>query len=73
MQECDKAIADELNKANRLEPTLVSAVTPDRPAIRAVIRTGGAPLQTTVDPQLAKIVGGFREEDWNSDEPSLRH
>jgi hypothetical protein len=72
-EKCEKAAVDAMNKANQLEPTQVSAVAPDhRPTIRPVIRTGGAPLQQpTVDPRLAKIVGGLREEDWNTHELSL--
>jgi hypothetical protein len=68
---CEKVAVDALNKANELQPTEVSAIAPDRPNIRPIVRTGGAPFKTTVDPQLAKIVGGLREEDWNTDEPSL--
>jgi hypothetical protein len=48
MQETAKAVADALNKANQVQPSLVSRVTPDIPNLRAVPRTGSAPLQRPV-------------------------
>jgi hypothetical protein len=68
VEACMKATDDDLNK---LVPTAVSGVAPPRPNITPVLRTGAPPMQSGVDPQLAKIVGGLREEDWNTDEPSL--
>jgi len=66
--QAEKAAADQLNK---LQPTNVSGIAPERPTIRPVIRTGGAPLQTgKIDPVLAKIAG-LSETDMNWDEESL--
>lgn len=41
MEECSKAADGDLNK---LVPTQVSAITPDRPGIRAVPRAGQQPI-----------------------------
>jgi len=69
-QECEKAIsADDLRKSQALEPTLVSAVTPDRP--RAIPRFGQREVPVTVAPGLSKIVG-LDDLDFDSPEPSLR-
>src|SRR5713226_10393122 len=69
-EECQKAIsADDLRKSQALEPTLVSAVTPDRP--RAIPRYGQREVPVTVAPGLSKIIG-LGEEYLDSEEPSLR-
>src|SRR5580765_7333647 len=44
---CEKATVEALNKANQLQPTEVSAIAPDHPNIRPIVRTGGAPFKTT--------------------------
>jgi hypothetical protein len=68
----EKAEGDEMNKADRLVPTNVSAVAPTPPGIRAVPRAGSAPLPVR-DPNdpFVKIIG-IDEESQHSPEPSLR-
>lgn len=52
---CNKAAVDELNK---LVPTDISAVAPDRPGIRSVPRPGQPelPAKPNVDEQFRKLV-----------------
>ncbi len=49
---------------NTLQPTAVSAVTPDNPRIRAVPRNGQQPIPAApnVEPQFAKLVSVDNEE-----------
>jgi hypothetical protein len=68
VEACMKAADDDLNK---LVPTLVSGIAPERTSGRAVLRAGSPPMQpVTIDPQFSKILG-TSEEDLHSEEPSL--
>jgi hypothetical protein len=70
-EECAKAIsAAELQKSE-LEPTRISAVTPDAPSVRPVIRTGQREFAASVSPDFSKIIG-VNPEDQDAPERSLR-
>jgi len=52
-----KALTDELNKGDRVEPTNISAVTPNRPAVTMVPRPGERiPEAPPVDQRFADLV-----------------
>jgi hypothetical protein len=63
MQETAKAIADALNKANQVQPSLVNRVTPDIPNLRAVPRTGAAPLQRPTVPMEFEKAFSVEDEE----------
>jgi len=69
MEACSKAADGDLNK---IQPTSVSAVAPDRPNIRAVPRHGQQPLpaSTPETDEMAKMMG-FGEH-MHTEESSLR-
>src|SRR5579862_6672240 len=64
-EECQKVIASDLQK---LQPTLVSAVAPDAPGVRAVPRAGQRPIEEATKPQVeaqfAKLVAVDEDADW---------
>jgi len=65
---CSKAADGDLNK---IVPDRVSAVTPDRPGIRSVLRHGQREIPTGIEPALSRVLG-MNEEDWDSEEKSLQ-
>jgi hypothetical protein len=67
-EKCSKAADGDLNK---IVPDRVSAVTPDRPAIRPVLRHGQREIEMSVEPALEKVLGS-NPADWDVEEPSLR-
>jgi hypothetical protein len=63
MEECSKAIISDMNK---VQPTLVSAVAPDAPGIKAVPRAGQRPIEEAkpqVEAQFAKLVAVDEDEN----------
>jgi hypothetical protein len=68
-EKCRKAMnAADLNK---LVPTSVSAIAPDRPNIRAVLRPGQREFPANTAPELSKIIG-VGDEFMHSEEQSVR-
>jgi len=69
-EKCNKAMdAADLNK---LVPTRVSAIAPERPTITPVPRYGAPPLHPqNVEPELVKALG-LDEESMHEEERSLR-
>lgn len=64
-EECQKVIASDLQK---VQPTLVSAVTPTAPGVRAVPRAGQRSIEEATKPaveaQFAKLVAVDEDADW---------
>ena len=68
-EECEKATdAADLDK---LMPTRVSAIAPDRSSIRPVLRHGMQPFAVNTAADITKIIGND-EESMHSEEPSLQ-
>jgi hypothetical protein len=69
-EKCEKgADATDLNK---LLPTQVSVIAPDRSNIRTVLRPGQREIQANVTPELEKIIGINEESMHAEQELSLR-
>src|SRR5579862_1739626 len=67
---CEKAEADAMAKANRIEPTQVMAKNPTPHQRVTPVPRAGSPSLQSIDPALAKIVG-LSATDQHEDEESL--
>jgi hypothetical protein len=67
-EECSKATESDLNK---LVPTNVSTIAPDRPTVRPVLRYGSPAIPVGVAVDFTRIIGSD-EESMDSPELSLR-
>jgi hypothetical protein len=65
---CEKATIDQLDK---LVPTNISVVAPQKPTITPVPRAGSKPFPSAVPTEMTKILG-LNQEDLHTEETSLQ-